>query len=144
MMKGATKAWHGQSTKKFQKRILCAYPTWDFERRSGDSRLLFLGTHHECKHVMSGFLYYMIMNAARSPHLDRGSSRAESILHFAHLIDELPSCRTYSTKSDVQGQPDRHDVELANSVDAPVSRLTMTMRATSSCPSCRPKPQVRR
>ncbi len=43
MMKGATKAWHGQSTKKTKKRILCAYPTWDFERRSGDSRLQTLG-----------------------------------------------------------------------------------------------------
>ena len=145
MMKGATKAWHGQSTNKKLKNGFCA----TFKHRilngvRGTVRFFFPGTHHECKHVMSGFLYYMIMNAARSPHLDRGSSRAESILHFAHLIDELPSCRTYSTKSDVQGQPDRHDVELANSVDAPVSRLTMTMRATSSCPSCRPKPRVRR
>jgi hypothetical protein len=41
MMKGATKAWHGQSTNKTKKRILCTYPTWDFERRSGDSTVLF-------------------------------------------------------------------------------------------------------
>jgi hypothetical protein len=40
-MKGATKAWHEHSTTNAKKRILCAYPTWDFERRSGDSRLLF-------------------------------------------------------------------------------------------------------
>ena len=42
-MKGATKAWHGQSAKTAKKLILCAYPTWDFERRSGDSRVQTIG-----------------------------------------------------------------------------------------------------
>ena len=43
MMKGATKAWHGQSAKTAKKRISGDFPTWDFERRSGDSRVQTVG-----------------------------------------------------------------------------------------------------
>ena len=43
MMKGATKAWHGQSAKTTKKPISCDFPTWDFERRSGDSRVQTIG-----------------------------------------------------------------------------------------------------
>ena len=43
MMKGATTAWHGQSTKTIKKRISCDFQTWDFERRSGDSTVETIG-----------------------------------------------------------------------------------------------------
>ena len=43
MMKRATTAWHGQSTKQARKQILRTYPTWDFARRSGDSWVQTIG-----------------------------------------------------------------------------------------------------
>ena len=43
MMKRATTAWHGQSTKQAKKQILRTYPTWDFARRSGDSWVQTIG-----------------------------------------------------------------------------------------------------
>ena len=43
MMKRATTAWHGQSTKQARKQILRTYPTWDFARRSADSWVQTIG-----------------------------------------------------------------------------------------------------
>ena len=57
MIKGATKAWHGQSTKKTKKRILCDLRRWDFERRSGDSRVLFFFLLLHCQKDAKLFCY---------------------------------------------------------------------------------------
>ena len=63
-MKGATKAWHGQSGKTAKKRISCDFPTWDFERRSGDSRVQTIGAtqgaHGQSTEISEKLLLYEI------------------------------------------------------------------------------------
>ena len=71
MIKGATKAWHGQSVKTAKKRISCDFPTWDFERRSGDSRVQAIGAtqgaHGQSTEISKKLLLYKIEVTA-APH----------------------------------------------------------------------------
>ena len=70
-MKGATKAWHGQPTKTAKIRILCTYPTWDFERRSGDSKVQTIGAtqgaHGQSTEICQKQLLYEI-GVTAAPH----------------------------------------------------------------------------
>ena len=69
MMNGATKAWHGQSTKIGKKTILCEFQADDFERPSGDSTFQTIGVTkvwhgQSTKHSKNVILYKVGVTAA--------------------------------------------------------------------------------